>query len=91
VLDREVFYTFQGLTDDGHFYVAAFFPVETGIFPEEPPACTQCADPNYDPVAEWTRVLSDQLTQLNAQAEDQFAPSLTVLDNLIESIQIGQP
>lgn len=91
VLDREVFYTFQGLTDDEQFYVAAFFPVETGIFPSEPPACARCADPAYDPIAEWTALLADQLKELNAQAEDKFAPSLAVLDQLIESIQIGQP
>ena len=91
VLDREVFYTFQGLTDDEQFYVAAFFPVETGIFPTEPPACPQCGDPSYDPSSEWTALLADQLTQLNAQPEDEFAPSLAVLDQLIESIQIGQP
>ena len=91
VLDREVFYTFQGLTDDEQFYVAAFFPVETGIFPKEPPACTQCGDPNYDPFVEWTALLGDQLTQLNAQPEDEFAPSLSVLDQVVKSIQIRQP
>lgn len=89
VLDREVFYTFQGLTDDEQFYVAAFFPVQTGIFPTEPPACPQCADPNFDPVAAWTALLADQLTQLNAQPEDEFAPSLRLLDELIKSIHVG--
>jgi hypothetical protein len=90
VLEREVFYTFQGLTEDGEFYVSAFFPVETGIFPTEPPACPECAEPNYDPFAEWTTVLREQLTQLNAQPADEFAPSLNMLDDLIKSIQIGE-
>jgi hypothetical protein len=90
VLDREVFYTFQGITDDGQFYVAAFFPVVTGIFPTEPPDCPQCSEPGYDPFTEWAAVLNEQLVQLNAQPSDEFAPSLTVLDKLIESIHIGQ-
>ena len=30
----EVFYTFQGLTDDGRFYVAAILPVSSGILPD---------------------------------------------------------
>ena len=90
VLDQQVFYTFQGLTEDEQFYVAAFFPVQTSIFPTEPPACPRCGEPNYDPLAEWTTMLSQQLTQLNAQPEDDFVPSLTVLDELIESIRVGK-
>jgi hypothetical protein len=90
VLEREVFYTFQGLTSDGQFYVSAFFPVETGIFPTEPPACPKCGDPNYNPFPEWEALLSEQLTQVNAQPEDAFEPALQVLDELVESIRIGQ-
>jgi hypothetical protein len=89
VLDREVFYTFQGLTADEQFYVAAFFPVQTGIFPTDPPACLKCGEPGYDPFAEWTAVLGEQLTQLNTQSADEFVPSLTVLDELVKSIRIG--
>jgi hypothetical protein len=89
VLEQEVFYTFQGLTDDEAFYVSAFFPVETGIFPTEPPACPQCGEPSYDPFAEWTTILGEQLVQLNEQPADEFAPSLNVLDALIRSIHIG--
>jgi hypothetical protein len=90
VLESQVFYTFQGLTDDGQFYVAAFFPVQTGIFPVEPPACPQCGESDYDPFAEMQTVLTEQLVELNAQAEDDFAPSLKVLDDLIKSIHIGK-
>jgi hypothetical protein len=89
VLDRELFYTFQGLTDDGQFYVAAFFPVSSGIFPVEPPACPRCSEPGYDPAAEWLSVLTEQLNRLNAQPGDQFKPSLAVLDELIQSIRIA--
>lgn len=90
VLDREVLYTFQGLSNDGEFYVAAFFPVETGIFPTEPPACPRCGEPDYDPFAEWATILGEQLIRLNAQTETDFVPSLNVLDDLVRSIHIGQ-
>lgn len=89
-LESQIFYTFQGITDDGQFYVSALFPVQTGIFPTEPSACPQCGDPNYDPFAEWTATLTEQLTRLNAQAEDDFSPSLRVLDELIKSITVSQ-
>jgi hypothetical protein len=90
VLDHQIFYTFQGLTDDRQFYISALFPVQTGIFPTEPPPCSKCGEPNYDPVVDWMNTLAEQLTQLNAQHEDDFAPSLSLLDGLIKSIQIGK-
>jgi hypothetical protein len=89
-LDSKIFYTFQGISDDGQFYVAAFFPVQTGIFPTQPPACPQCGDPTYDPFVEWAAVLNEQLSQLNAQAEDDFSPSLLMLDELVKSITISR-
>jgi hypothetical protein len=89
VMDYLVFYTFQGLTDDGQFYVAAFFPVQTGIFPADPPECAKCGDPNYNPLVDWQTVLTEQLNRLNNQPADDFVPSLTVLDEMITSIQIG--
>jgi hypothetical protein len=88
VLDRLVFYTFQGITHDGQFYVAAFFPVGTGVFPRDSSTCSQCGDPDQDPFAEWMTVLRELLVQLNAQPEDAFAPSLTLLDDVIRSIRI---
>ena len=90
VLDQQVFYTFQGLTKHGKFYISALFPIQTGIFPTNPPDCSKCGQSNYDPMAEWNIVLTEQLNQLNSRANDDFEPSLTVLDELIQSIQIGQ-
>lgn len=89
VLEREVFYTFQGLTEDGQFYISALFPIETGVFPAEPPPCLQCGEPDYNPFVEWEAELTAQLDQLNAKPEDEISPSLLILDQLIESIQIG--
>jgi hypothetical protein len=90
VLDQQVFYTFQGLTDDGRFYIAAFFPTETGIFPVEPPPCPECGDADYNPFDAWAAVLSDQLRLLNAVSGAEFSPDLALLDDLIASIRIGE-
>jgi hypothetical protein len=89
-LEGEVFYTFQGLSDDGRFYVAAFFPVRTGIFPAVPPACPECSDENYDPVPAWAELLTGQLDRLNALPGAGFAPSLDLLDALIATIRVGE-
>jgi hypothetical protein len=40
---------------------------------------------------EWEAEVTEQLKQLNGQPEDKFAPSLTTLDQLVGSIQVGQP
>ena len=89
VLDQQVFYTFQGLTEDGKFYVSVLYPVQTGIFPAEPPPCPQCGEPNYDPFPELTAMLTKQLQQLHMQPAEQFTPPLTLLDDMIKSIRIG--
>ncbi len=91
VLDGSVFYTFQGLTDDGQFYVSAVFPIATGIFPDELPDQPTISDSGSDYSSEWLSTLTDQLAQLNAQAGDSFDPSLATLDELVNSIHIEKP
>jgi hypothetical protein len=88
VLESMLFYTFQGLSEDGKFYISAVFPVQAGIFPTQPPDCPKCGDPSYDPRPDWQAALAEQLAHLNNLPEDQFFPSLSVLDAMIQSIQI---
>jgi hypothetical protein len=90
VLEQQVFYTFQGLTKDEKFYISAVFPIRTGIFPSEPPPCPKCGEPDYDPFPELIAAMADQVNQLNVLPEDEFAPSLTVLDEVIKSVQVSQ-
>jgi len=85
-LEGRVFYTFQGMTNDGQLYISALFPLETGIFPTEPSPCPKCGDPDYNPFLEWNALLATQLSQLNAQSGNDFAPSLAVLDEVVKSI-----
>jgi hypothetical protein len=91
VLAPEVFYTFQGLTSDGKFYISAVFPIQTGIFPSQTPDCSKCSDPNYNPLPDWQAALAEQLKQLNDQPAASVTPSLAVLDALIQSIRIETP
>jgi hypothetical protein len=89
VVDWQVFYTFQGLTEDGQFYISAFFPVETGVFPNELPS--EPVDPGTDYSAKWQAELAEQLTKLNARPGESFDPDLAALDALAGSIRIEQP
>jgi hypothetical protein len=81
VLDWFVFYTFQGLTDDGQYYVSAAFPVQTGVFPLDSPA-------NFVMGEQASLELSQQLTSLEEMPENEFYPPLSQLDQMVKSIQI---
>lgn len=80
VFDPLVFYTFQGLTDDGAYYISAVFPVQTGVFPSDTTVTV--------PFENLMTVLAEQVEQMNAQPEDAFTPSLSQLDAVIESVTI---
>lgn len=85
ITDQEIFYTFQGLTDDGAHYVAAVFPVKTGILPEE----IDYQDFDYAAFeAEYLSYLDEIAFSLNDFPPDLFTPSLTTLDAVIASLSI---
>ena len=73
-------YTFQGLTNDGKYYISASFPVTVDIG-VAPPAGTapEEMDAYYQAVA----------TSLEQRDDRAFTPALDMLDALIASIQIG--
>jgi hypothetical protein len=79
-------YTFQGLTDDGRYYIAAYIPVTTTALP------ATLADVTKVERDEFKR---DYLTYVNGVAQmldarpESFTPSLAALDAMIMSLQIG--
>lgn len=89
--NHELFYLFQGLTNDGKYYIVALFPVTSSILaenekPESPvpqggvplPAGGSPDQAYYDAV----------VAALNTMYEDSFNPSLFQLDALIQSITV---
>ena len=83
ISDSQVFYTFQGVTDDGMYYVAAVLPLATEVFAEEGGAELGPFGPD-----EWHAFLIQGVARLNAQSGDGFAPTLTALDATVASIRI---
>jgi hypothetical protein len=80
LVESSVFYTFQGLSEDGEFYISATFPVLTGIFPLEIHPGVEGQQPeNMTPA---------QLDALNAQSGDLFQPSLVQLDAVVRSLKV---
>ena len=77
-------YTFQGLTNDGAYYIAATFTLDTALFPAEIPA-----DFDYDALsADFAGYLTESIVTLNSAAPEAFTPSLSTLDNIIRSISV---
>jgi hypothetical protein len=86
VNNHELFYTFQGLTDEGNAYVAAILPVSHPRLPPNQRAYQGDLDAlvrNYD--AYIARIEE----QLSAQDASSFTPGLDQLDALIRSLEVG--
>jgi hypothetical protein len=77
--NTELFYTFQGLTDHGDYYVAAILPVSHPDLP---------ADASVMPEGDWEGYISDVEQQLNASAPSSFQPDLAALDQMIRTLTI---
>ncbi|MGA7193333.1 MAG: hypothetical protein WBW94_06845 [Anaerolineales bacterium] len=94
IINRLLFYHFEGLSSDGSTYIIAVLPLQSPILANDP-------DPNAPvPAAgipypglgtdtahfDYFKSVTDQL---EAQSEDSFDPSLNLLDALIASIEIS--
>ncbi|HEX6269176.1 MAG TPA: hypothetical protein VFZ43_02985 [Anaerolineales bacterium] len=84
VINPSVFYTFQGLTEDGSLYVAAFFPLYVSLLP------------NQIQVEDWDAFnggyqdyLADMASRMEMLKPDDFEPDLETFDNLIRSMTIS--
>jgi hypothetical protein len=72
--NHDLFYTYQGLTSDGKYWVSAILPVNNPILP----------DSATNPPSGQT----DLIAQLNSQESGNFTPNLKMLDDLVSSITI---
>jgi hypothetical protein len=81
-LSNTPIYTFQGISADGDYYVSAVFPVITDVFPAETPS-----DFNMETfAANAPAYYAESIAMLNDAAPESFAPSLTTIDALVQSL-----
>jgi hypothetical protein len=84
-LATDFFYTFQGISVDGSYYVSLLVRVNASVFPSE-----VAADFNYDELAaNYEAYVASSIETLNAASPDAFSPSLSLLDEFIASINFG--
>lgn len=90
VTNEAVFYTFQGLTSDGQYYVSFVYPVSSSLLPdtfEDTPAAE-----DFDAFMEGYDSYLDETSQsLNQATGSEFTPDLTTLDELVQTLQVGVP
>jgi hypothetical protein len=82
----ELHYTFQGLTSDGKYYVAAVLPVNSRVLPAD--ASVDLNNPPTNFVEDFSTYLSDTVTMLDGQPASAFTPDLNALDAMIMSIEV---
>ena len=83
ITNQQLIYTFQGLTDDGQYYVAAFFPVKTAVLPDTVQVDDwEAFNINYPTYVAETKAMLNDLTPLD------FTPDLTLLDAVVTSLRV---
>lgn len=81
----ELIYTYQGLTSDGTYYVAAVLPV---THPSLPADGTVTGDEPPEFSSDFPTYLANVVSTLNPQAANTFTPDLTQLDAMMSSLEI---
>ncbi|MCW6037865.1 hypothetical protein K4A83_16520 [Spirulina subsalsa FACHB-351] len=81
----DLFYTFQGLTDDGKYYISAQIPLNTAILPTPP-------DSTHDSAFEeqYSSYLAEIIARLNQGSGSDFEPNLEQLDEMFGSIKVSE-
>jgi hypothetical protein len=83
VNNRDLFYTFQGLTHDGRYYLAAILPVTNPILDN---ADTITIDDNF--INNFSQYIASTEEDLSAQPPESFTPNLDWLDEMLRSFRI---
>jgi hypothetical protein len=83
VSSRSLFYTFQGLTSNGRFYISAVMPVSNAILPDENSVVVDQAFADN-----FSNYIASIEQELSAAPPSSFIPGLTLLDDMIASLQV---
>jgi hypothetical protein len=78
-------YTYQGLTSDGEYYVAAVLPVNLPALPADE-RDTDNLSPDFS--NNYLKYLADTVAMLDQQAPGTYTPDLSKLDAMVQSIEI---
>ena len=83
ISNNELIYSFQGLTNDGKYYIAAILPVTHPELPADPKA----GEGQIQDLNDYPAYRSSMITLLDQQPAGSFTPDLSKLDALVRSIE----
>jgi hypothetical protein len=89
VTNEGLFYTYQGFTNDGKWYVSLFYPIATNLLPGtfmDTPAAKDLAAFAKD----YDRYLTKTVRMLSSLGPLAFNPRLDALDRMVQSIVIRE-
>lgn len=96
VNNHELFYQFQGFSDDGEYYIVAIFPITVPVLAETGDAGSPLpsggilypffADPNAETLQKY---YGDVASLLGATPNEAFTPAIGQLDALIQSMYVA--
>ena len=85
--NQNLFYTYQGLTNDGRFYISAVLPITNINLPYD--GSTEVDDwMTFD--ENFETYINDTLHWLNDQVPSNFTPDLSMLDQMMASFRIDR-
>jgi len=84
--NTNVIYTFQGITNDGKYYISAIFPISNPILPDD--GDTVITD-FWAFEENWPNYLLEVVNALNQQTPASFYPSMELLDDIIKSMSVN--
>lgn len=76
---------FQGISNDGEWYISVTQDLETTLFPDEPTARDMQRANNR-----WTTYLNESIFKLKSASREDFSPSLTTVDQLLRSLDVTE-
>ena len=85
--NTNLFYTYQGMTDDGRFYISAVLPVIHLDLPNDGSTTIDDWETFYNT---WDTYIADTVNWMNVQDPNTYFPSLTTLDDMMASFEIDR-
>lgn len=95
ITNEGLFYYYQGITDDGAYFISAVIHVNAGFLPANG-SMDSVTPPDgipfsFDGSLDFPAYLSAVTQKLNETPAESFTPSLSALDQMIASMQITSP
>ncbi len=89
VLNGNILYTYQGLTNDGQYYISVWYPLSTASLPNTYDESPMASNPD-EFSANFPTYIEETQQMLNGLPADSYTPSLEQLDAMVQSLGVGE-